>query len=385
MVQLLDRLEARLAVEIDAFRRGVLHAKRACYFARVGQFEKTRELVAQLRSDFPDGSSPRISIWVMLVEGLLHTFERLSPEGLDRMVRAQTLATALKDRELQAVSSAWLAHLLFERSEFVQMVSALQVALGSADDESFDALARVSMVFANTYASVGDRERATQWYMACRHYAVEAGDEATLEALLYNRAAFGVAWQRAEFCLGSGDRKPLEMLRRELASAHSFQDLTGAAALTNLVYLWEARLALLDDEFERAIDLLSGIRNVEPFSDESFHQSVIDLEVAYCSAKLGRVDDTLRFLTKRAAFDVHALHEDEQLYAAWLEVGVARCGAEFGDQPSAETRLDQARVTFLRSVEHMRNAITNLDHCRPPARTLMKVPLPTKSGQTTAT
>lgn len=381
MVQLLDRLAAELAVESDPFRRGVLLAKRACYFARVGQFEGTREIIGLLRNEFPDGSSPRISIWIMVVEGLLHTFERLSPEGFDRMVRAQTLATALKDRELQSLSSAWLAHLFFERSEFIRMARALQTALASADDDNYEALARSSMVFANALASFGDRDRATQWYMACRYFALEAGDEATLEALLYNRAAFGVAWQRAQFCLGSSDRKPLGRLRRELASAHTFQDLTGAAALTNLVYLWEARHALLDGDLRRAIDLLRDIRNVHPFSDESFHQSLVDLEMAYCYANLGCVDEALVLMTERAAFDVHALHDDEQLYAAWLEVGLARCGREFGELAGCEARLEEARAAFLQSIERIQNAMKSLDDQNPPARALMRIPLPANSGE----
>jgi hypothetical protein len=264
------------------------------------------------------------------------------------------------------------------------MARALQTALASADDDNYDALARSSMVFANALASFGDRERATQWYMACRYYAVEAGDEATLEALLYNRAAFGVAWQRAQFCLGSGDRKPLERLRRELASAHTFQDLTGAAALTNLVYLWEARHALLYGDLRRAIDLLRDIRNVHPFSDESFHQSLVDLEMAYCYANLGHMDEALLVLRQRAAFDVHALHEDEQLYAAWLEVGLARCGMEFGELASCETRLEQARAAFLQSIERMQNAMKSLDGHHPPATVLMKIPLLANSGESAA-
>jgi hypothetical protein len=78
------------------------------------------------------------------------------------------------------------------------------------------------------------------------------------------------------------------------------------------------------------------------------------------------------------------LHDDEQLYAAWLEVGLARCGREFGELAGCEARLEEAGAAFLQSIERMQNAMKILDGHNPPAKALMRIPLPANSGESAA-
>ena len=189
MSQYLDRLESRLAAETDIARRAELEAQRAAYIARVGAFAEARETVSRIREQFGRGQSGRVAVRVMLAEGLIQAFERYSAEGLDRVMRAQALATAMRYGDLTALTSAWRAHCQSERSEFAGMSRSLRTALDVVDDNDHDSLARIAMTLANAFASCGEGPAANAWYSTCRHHALEAGDRATIEAMLYNKAA----------------------------------------------------------------------------------------------------------------------------------------------------------------------------------------------------
>ena len=370
---MLQRLDALLVHEVDPARRAALLSRKACYLARVGLFDQAQGIVAGLRRDYPQGSSPRASVWIMLAEGLIHTFRHLSGEGLDRIARAEVLAAAMRDRELTAWASAWLAHLQFERSEFTQMARLLDAAFANAGPDEHEALARASMVLANALAACGDFKRANEWYMACRYHAVEAGDEATLEAHLYNRAAFGISWLRAQVCLGFPDEGSVVAMRREIASAHNLQDLTGVQALTNMVVLWEARLSILQGDYERAVRLLPTTGSEGPFSETNFSPSIVGLERALCLARLGRVADAEREFLPASGANIDHLHEDEQMYAAWIRCELAQYGTTFDAKDAAEQRLASARRLFAEASTRLKSAIAPLSRYKPPTASILKV------------
>src|SRR5262245_58173379 len=107
MSKLLDWLNRQIAQAPNAATRGAFEARKAGYLARVGTFDEAQTLIAALRQEFGDGRSPAVSIWVMLAEGLLHTFREMSDEGADRIMRANALARMTRDRELISTTSAW--------------------------------------------------------------------------------------------------------------------------------------------------------------------------------------------------------------------------------------------------------------------------------------
>lgn len=372
MAPLLQRIDALLLNEADPARRAALLARKACYLARVGMFDHAQGLVSDLRRDHPAGSSPRATVWIMVAEGLIHTFRNLSADGLDRIARAEVLAAAMRDRELMAWTAAWLAHWQFERSEFSQMTRSLAAAFTTAATDEHEALARASMVLANAYAACGESERADGWYMACRHHALEAGDEATLDAFLYNRAVFGISWIRAQTCLGSANDALITSMRREIASAQNLQKLVRVRALTNMLVLWEARLLLLQGQFQRAEELLTQVRDDGPFSQASFSTSVVDLERAFCLARLGRTAEAEQAFLEADKETIDHLHEDEQMYAAWLRSHLSQLGTAFDHHDVAEQRLARTREKFAQATSRLKDAIAPLSVYRPPPASVMK-------------
>lgn len=346
MSQLIARLDRELEITSDAVKRAEILAKKGSYLARVGRFSDARTIIADLRQKFGDGRSGHATAWIMLTEGLLHLFENISPVALDRITRAQALGLAMKDTSVIAISSAWKAHLEFETSNFKSMVKSLELAMTHSSDYDHDSRARLAMVLSDSFLICGDRRSAQEWFLRSRDHALKDGDQASVEALLYNRAAFGLARLRAERCLTSIDDNQLSLARLEIASAKNLQTLTGVGALTNLIYLCEARLLILGSDFSEAMDALNGIRNAQPFASYNFSQSLIDLDLAFCLAKLNRLDESLEIYKSIEWSSFEGLDVDEQLVAAWTRHQLCVTDEAFGAASEAKTQLDRSSLKY---------------------------------------
>lgn len=340
MSQLLARLDQKLKIASTAAERAEILARKASYLARIGQFSNARSIVAELREHFGDGHSGHITAWIMLAEGLLHLFENLSPLALDRISRSQLLGLAMKDAPVVAIASAWKAHIEFETSNFESMIKSLQIAISHATDSDHDANARLSMVISDSFLICGESQSAQAWFMRCREHALKDGDQASIEALLYNRAAFGLARLRVERCLSEIDSRRLSLLRMEIASAKNMQNLAEIAALTNFIHLCEARLLILEDKYSLAIDALASIRNAKPFADYNFNQSFVDLETSFCLQRLNRHEESRLIYNSIDWSSFERLDIDEQLIAAWMRHSMCIVDSSIDSVDDAKMAMD---------------------------------------------
>jgi tetratricopeptide (TPR) repeat protein len=380
MSELLRRIDAALASTSDEEQVARLLARRACYLARTGSFEDARELVQKIRVTHGVGKWPTVSVWIMVAEGLIHTFSEFSAQGADRLMRAQALAIAMRDRSLIAITSAWRAHWQFEQSDFRGMALSARTALDNAEDTDHEASARVYMVLANALSSCGEAQRARSAYALTRHHALEAGDQATIDALLYNKPSFALAWIRAQRCFGPIDDTSLDLLAKEVASSKTYQHIAGMEALSNFVFLSEARLKILRGEYGEAIGALESVRDKSPFADHHFSQALIDLEVAYCLLEEGG-DVELAVARARSAegADLSRLHLDEQLVAAWIRAKLSTRDMRFGDSGSATDELARLQREYLLSIEEMRRCLSSFDLAPPNFAQTTSLP-PGRSG-----
>lgn len=346
MAQLLTHIEKLLSSEQDPVGRAVLLARRGIYIARIGQFDEVRSIAIDLRHKFGAGQSARVTVWLMLMEGVLSLYEDISPNAFDRVKRAQFLSLAFKDRELISITSAWKAHLEFENSNFTGMAEALKLAIDTVTEDDKDANARLSMVMADALFLCGDRIQAQSWFMRSRRHAVDSGDQATIEALLYNRAAFSTAWLRCERCFFRDKPGDVSLVRMEVASARNFQQMTNITAFGHLISLCDARLLILESEFEHAIAALEAVRSRGPFASYNFDQDVIDLEISYCLLMLGRPEEALTAFRRVRGNDLGGLDMDDRLVIAWLRSEMSKLDNRFGSSAVESERLDSLRDEY---------------------------------------
>jgi ATP/maltotriose-dependent transcriptional regulator MalT len=328
--QLLARLKRDLDLSADPMERAELSAQIAGNLARLGRFDDARKVVGAVREQFGQGQSGRVTVWLMLAEGLIHHFESLSPAALDRVRGAQALGSAMGYSTIVALASAWKAHIEFERSDFESMVSSIDLALKNVGADEHDAQTRLAIVLSNAFMIAGDRNQAQLWFKHGHQHAVMNGDQASIDALVYNRAAFLLARLRTLSCKASIPKEELVSVRMEIASAKNLQNLIRLAALGGHVHLLDARLQLLESKFESAISALQVVRGTAPFAPHNFDQKFIELEVCYCQLMLGQNDAALMHIPSMSDDEFDGLDIDERVVAAWMLWKMATTDARAG-------------------------------------------------------
>jgi hypothetical protein len=318
MSQLLTSLEQRLVFETHPESRGLLSARIAAHLARKGRFSDARKQIAELRQTFGDGRSGPVTVWMMLAEALIHLYERLSPDAMDRICRAQALSIAMRYNTMIALSSAWRAHLEFEEGKYPAMCESLALALTHLESDNCDADTRIAMVICNSFSVCGERMASQHWFLRAHNSAVKSGDQPSIEAMLYNRAAFSVTRLRAENCISPVKQEALKSARMEIESSRNFQSLTGAAAFPVHLALWDARLQVLESRYESAICKLRDTSQKSPFAEHNFSQDFVQLEIAFCELQLGREGLALDTLKKIPDLNFGEMDVDEQLVASWI-------------------------------------------------------------------
>ena len=346
MSQLLHHLDERLCVESDANMRAELLAQKAGYLARVGRFEEAKSIISEVRKTFGDIRDGRVTVQVMVAEGLALHFELLSAAASDRVARAHVLAVAMRDRELIGLTSAWRAHMAFEKSDWPLTGKFLSQAMEAADDDHHAALARCAVVLFNAFALCGDRRESQYWFLKGRDHALKQGDQATIDALLHSRATFGAARLRAQRCRGIVRQEEIALAKREVASARNLQNLTRIDAHSTYIDLCDARLRTIDGDYQGAIELFAALRDQGPYPEGHFSQPLVDLEIAYCHTKLGNNDVLSSTPSLQSLAWVDDLDVDDRLSAAWMlaELAKSRGGDTFGD--TVGVRLNVATIDY---------------------------------------
>lgn len=292
---LVERLLQSIASESNPAKRAESIALLACYEARVGEFDAAEEKRLQLRRDFGSGHYPRISILLMCLEALQLYFRELSPKARDRMHRANLISGLVKEAQLEALTSAWLAHIDFNLDSYDSMATELSKCFQNlaADDGSAECRATLVLGDANLFA--GSEQEARKWHDRARVLASKLGDQAAFGAITYNRAAMRVAVARVESLRSEMDPSRLSMLDAEVRSAISYQGTARLKSLEHLLGSASAGIRVLRGQYdlaEHAIDAALSSGEVPAGTGEEY---LLYADRARCLS--------LRGATDRAALD----------------------------------------------------------------------------------
>lgn len=350
MSQMLARLGRRLEIATTALEQQELGARLAIGLARVGRFAEAEKHILSMRSSKGVAQGSAGTLWVMLAEGIMQLYESIGFGAIDRISRAHALGMALGYRPVAGLASAWKAHIEFEESNFQAMATSLKLAMENELDADLDAKTRVAIVLANAFSYSGDFFHANKWFQIGHEAAVINGDQASIEALQYNRAAFRLAWLRAKRCVGSITQEELRAVRTEMGSAKGLQQLLRVEAYVNHLHLSDARLLVLEGNFEDAVLALQRIKPLHPFAKNNFSEQLIDVEIAYCLASAGELEAALALYRPLSEASLDSLDADDRLVALWMQHRMSEIDNRF---PYAElaygveelvTELDASRA-----------------------------------------
>lgn len=360
MSPFLQRLSQELKSARTVHEQGEIQARRAGYLARTGDFEGAKSSILDLRKIFGDGHDGIISIWIIISEALILHFEKVDPSALDRIMRAQLLSKMIGDKKLEAVSSAWKAHIEFEHSKFDAMFESLRAAIAAAKPEDSDAHARISNILCKTATLCGYAEVAKSQFQSGRRYALSEGDQASIEALQHNKAAFRLARIRSMSCIEEIERGELEEVRIEISTAKSLQNLTGIKALSNYIELCQARLLIIEGRFPEAVEALQSTRDVGPFPPGSVTPELIDLDISYCLALMGDVDKALQVIKAVDLSKLPGIDVDEKLVVRWLQMRLATIDSRFGNLREADVNFNEAVDGYNAFISQLQQGMDSL-------------------------
>jgi hypothetical protein len=314
MSQLLVRLGKAIQAEADPYKAAEAQAQVAAYLARVGRFAEANDLIHEVRKTYKDGRSGRVTCRLLIAEAVLYYFESFNPMAHDKLARALLLAQALRDVETIRITAVWKAFLDFEYSRFDAMARSIRLVEDYRELDDHGTESRLALVLMLVCLLLGDRVQANKWFHTGHQHSVADGDQASIEALLFNRATFGFARQRLEWCKGQVESGWLHSISAELSSARNLQEMVGLAAMREHVDLSIARIKILTGDFVSARQALQGFLGTSSFAEKHLNIAALQIEIAYCDFQTGSVEAAKDLLATVQLGDISKLDPDEQVY-----------------------------------------------------------------------
>lgn len=350
------KLLATLEGEADSERRALLMADLACYWARVGEFEAAEKIRQELRRDFGDAKSVRVSILIMVIEALQLYYKDLSPGARDRMLRASLLSKGFRERRLISLTSAWMAHIEFNGASFASMSGELQTSLREMEpgDDPIDC--RVSLVLGDAFLLSGMYSESQAWYDRARRAANRLGDRAALGAMTYNRAALRVARARYERLRGGNLEVDSQLLRLDVESAINYQHVAHLKSLDHLLTTAKAGLLLIQDKHAAALPIIRDLLESEEVAPATAQRTLLSADCAYVLAKTGAIDHALSQLELVLSSMPDHLPTDDlclilgSLRAASIECKRSSQAADLEDRLQLAIAKHEAVISELRGI-----------------------------------
>ncbi len=286
---LVTRLLDDLASEPDPVVCASKCAELACYWARVGEFDEAERIRADLRRDFGDGRSVRVSVQIMVLEALILYFRDLGFGARDRLVRANLLSRASHDKWLIATTAAWMAHIDFNANEFDSMKTSCDVCFDAMQNSDHASECRVSIVLGDAFLFCGEKSVSQRWYERARVAALRVGDHAALGAMIYNRAALRVAGCRIQQAAGLGSAVGVAEAKVEIKSAINYQFAARLKSLDHLLQSAHIGILVLEENFTEALRIIDHLLELRSVPLDSAQLRLLQSDKCLCLAMIGDV------------------------------------------------------------------------------------------------
>ena len=314
-------------------------AELACYYARIGEFEKAEELRRVLREEFSDGRSASVSISIMILEALLLYFRELSANARDRLLRANLLSKAFREARLVSLTSAWLAHIDFNQGRYDSMAVSIQSVFDSIESDDGSAACRVAIVLGDAFSFCRQPEVARKWYEAAHKLAAVLGDQAAVGALTYNRAALHVSSLRLDSLSNESDSNDISLAHVELRSAVNYQLIARLKSLNHLLQSATIGVAILEKRYTDALTVLQDSSFTSEVPVASAESAMQRADLAMCLAQVGRIAESQQVAKEAAAMQLDEFGADDR---ALIFGSLAHASKTSPDEGVARAYLGQA-------------------------------------------
>lgn len=354
----IDRLKEGIAQADDPSTRGLRRAQLAAGYARLGEFDAAEAEISELRAEFGDGRSGRVSIMIMCAEAQLIYYKNLGDKARDRMMRAQLLSVAGRDAELSAMTSAWLAHICFNLHRHEEMIRSAKTCLDTISFQDHEAASRLALTLGDAFYASEQPDVGNRWYSKAHEHAVKLGDHSTIGALTYNRAAMGTFVARLQSVDRPVDPTAVTRLAGEVRTAINYQAIAQLASLKALLDYSQASAAILSGQFSDAASILEKLVADKPSTSPIERHIVLQCDLALSLARSSRLDEAATLAKTLSLDQLSKCTPDDQVVASSaLASAAGLCGLQ-DVQAGASELLVGAKQEHLAEVAALRQNLT---------------------------
>lgn len=370
MKTLIERIDALLGSGCDLPTRIDLFGEKACYLARSGEFDQANSVIKEMRRNWGIGSSARAMAWIMLTEGLILYFDRLSDNALDRMKRANLIAKMAALHRLYTLTLAWMAQVEFFGCNYESMGVLIRRSMAAKGANSLDVRLRTAITLADANLYVGHFEKSQALYELAHSIAVETMDRVAIGAMIYNRSILGVYRVLSESIVNDREIET-QLLRRyelELNSAEAFDGLTGLATFSDQIQVARFRVNLARGDYGAAHPMLVNLeRSLSSMADhQTFACSIGDR--ALCAAASGDTARVRELLSEFSSLESRRVDVDENLHEVFFSLRAASIARMDEFRAPLEMRLLDAKAAFHAEMDRVRSGLVtaSIDESRHP-------------------
>lgn len=310
----LERLRSDVLAATTPETKADAALKLALCLAQLGKIVEAKDILNQVRMGFSSGQAPRVSIRLLLAEGVISYYDDLG-DSSDRLNRAIVLAKAMSLPDMCAEVSVWISHLAYNFERYEVLATSLRDAFSGFEllDEALKARACLVVADGNHY--LGKVETASSWYSLARIFSRQSHDHAVMAAIEYNRLGMGLSRLRVDRALNfHPDLATRRLWLLELESVRGLHVGFDVSALSELIDLCDAYAHELLNEYAKALSSLRMIQINGAAARCGVSDALLELEIAWCEAKLN--GPRISALPIRSILDfIEKLDSNERLLA----------------------------------------------------------------------
>lgn len=284
--RLLQQLDQQIAAAHSQVESACTRAQRAMLLARHGHLNPAREQLTQLHQLAFQHPNPQLGAWLHLAEGLMSYYTDFGSAARDKVQRAQAIARASGQRDVEVLATAWLVHLSYVGHDLQGLVEQAKVCLAIITADDHQALARLSIALGLALHFAGRWDLAQPWYALARRQASADGDDATTSALMYNMAEMRTAQMRHESLAYPARPRPDLLLGAD--SIRHYDAAVGATAMSELTPLLRAQVLVMQGEYDAASQLYEQYLPQALGRGLSRLGSTLLADLAWCRVNLGQ-------------------------------------------------------------------------------------------------
>ncbi|QPF72301.1 hypothetical protein G8A07_04710 [Roseateles sp. DAIF2] len=248
-----QRLDKAIAAAPDQLQSAGLRAQRAVLQARHGQLKAARHELTALHQLAFQHPHPHLGAWLHLAEGLMSYFTDFSGGAYEKLMRARAIAQLAGLAEVEALATAWLAHLAYVRHDIDGLVAHAQACRALAGADQHAAQSRLAIALGLAHHFAGRVDLTQPWYAKARQHALAEGDDATQSALMYNMAEMRTAHVRRDAL--SHPTKPVPELLLSADSIERYDEAVGGSAMSELTPILRAQIQTVRGDYAAACEL----------------------------------------------------------------------------------------------------------------------------------